>query len=174
MPLWGARAFLCAMLFHAGVACDGASAWQPPAGAQPLTIMYEAPNGFPQWHYPYSGAYDALRLVIRDSASWSTFWTQYISKVDPVAPIDFESETVIAAGMGWRPTGGYHVEIPSVYALQFQVFVVVCEISPPRDGGGNTAAETQPLTLVRIPRMDDTYVTFVEQPAVGACPAQLN
>jgi len=161
------------MLWHAGTGC-GSDAWEPPTGAQPLTIMYEAPNGFPEWHYPYSGAIDELRLVIRDSTAWSTFWTTTVSRVDPVPEIDFSAETVIAAGMGWRPSGGFHVEIPAAYRMgHVDIYVVVCEVAPPRDGF-TTAVETQPLTLVRIPRIDDTFIHFVEQPAVGACPAQLD
>lgn len=135
--------------------------------------MREAPTGFPVWSYPYSGASDELRLVIRDPTAWSTFWTTTVSTTDPVPPIDFASETVIAAGMGFRPTGGFHVEIPAAYRMEFDIYVVVCEISPPRDAVV-IAVETQPLTLVRIPRIDNTFVHFVEMPAVGACAASFD
>ena len=165
------RAIVSAMLCHAGAGCDGLDTWQPPAGAQALTVVRARPDGYPIWNYPYSGAFDELRLVIREASAWSTFWTTTVSTVEPVPPIDFASETIIAAGMGWRPTGGFHVEIPAAYRMgAFDIYVVVCETSPPRDAGV-TAAETQPLTLARIPRIDETFVHFVEMPAVGACPA---
>ena len=110
------------------------------------------------------------RLVIRTSEQWSEAWTQITRNLlppPPAPPVDFDREMVILVAMGQRPTGGYVITVDGVYDAAGRIFAEVRETSP---GAGciTTAALTQPVDAVRIPRRDGAVI-FVERDETVVC-----
>jgi hypothetical protein len=68
-------------------------------------------------HEYYSGLGDAVRSVLSDPASWAAVWAQLTFGTQPQTPlpsVDFDTERVLVAALGTRPTGGYDIRVDSL------------------------------------------------------------
>jgi PrcB C-terminal len=99
----------------------------------------------------YSGYGEAERIVIRDPAAWdhawATAWANH-SPVPPLPPVDFDTEMVVLAALGSRPSGGYTIEIERVTSEAAGAAVRVLATSPAADCFV-TQALTQPVIMLR-------------------------
>ena len=88
----------------------------------------------------------ARQLVIRDEQEFADIW-QDIDAARSLPEIDFEEEMVIAVFMGEKPTGGYSIEIDSIYEYPDRIVVNVVETEPDPDDM-TTQALTYPYHIV--------------------------
>ena len=103
-----------------------------------------------------TGLRDSTRRVITDSASLARIWAQAYARrgtVPPVPRIDFAREMVIVAIMGVRNTGGYTIHVDSAVARAGELRVYVRRTMP-GPTCGTTAAITEPVAMVAVPRFD--------------------
>lgn len=100
----------------------------------------------------YSGIDRAFERVINDNLPWRSFWRQLNANTDPMPDppeVDFTDKTLIAVGLGDRPSGAYSVEIDTIRLVNGTVVVHYTER---RSCGIATAAITQPYHLVLVDR----------------------
>jgi hypothetical protein len=134
----------------------------------PIAHFRDAREGFTQ----YSGISDSSRLVIRDAASWKSYWNAIHRPFIPAPPppeVDFTREIVVLAAMGTRPTGGFAIRIDSAVTDSARVLVLVRQVIP-GTGCAVPAVVTQPVDLVRIPATG-LPVSFTERLERTDCPA---
>lgn len=162
------RSLLAAIALGAlASACDSVTEPRVPAGAVALQ-MEQLPDDVAQ--YLYSGVNDRRRLFIKDAAAWTALWAEVTANLQPPPPvpaIDFDTEAVVVASMGTRPSGGYSIAIEGVYEADGKLYVEVREVSP----GSNcitTAALTAPVHAVRVPTRTGPVV-FVEHAETRSC-----
>lgn len=121
--------------------------------------------------YRYYSSYNQpVRLVVRTTTDWSAAWDKIVGSVMPKPPlpeIDFEHEMVIVAAMGTRSSGGYSIEVPSVYESQSRLYARVRQTSP-GSTCGVTAALTAPVAAVVVPAFSGP-VTFLEEAVTHQC-----
>jgi hypothetical protein len=101
-----------------------------------------------------SGHADPARRVITDATGFQAAWDQAYARRGqrpPLPVIDFSREAVILASLGTRSTGGYTIDIDSVRAGSTVLEVFVRTTSPGPTCGA-TAALTQPVVMVALPR----------------------
>jgi hypothetical protein len=101
-----------------------------------------------------SGHLDPARRVITDAQAFQAVWDQAHARrghKPPLPEVDFGREAVVLASLGTRSTGGYTIDIDSVRARNDAVDVFVRTTSPGPTCGA-TAALTQPVVMVAIPR----------------------
>jgi PrcB C-terminal len=127
----------------------------PAQGLQPLRQLLQEHS---------SGVNDSTRRVITDSTMFAQLWRSAYSRRghQPAVPaIDFSREMVIVASMGTRNTGGYTIAVDSVRisGAELQVFVAS---RIPGPTCGTTAALTQPVVMVAVPRASLT-ARYVER-----------
>lgn len=118
----------------------------------------------------YSGIRERQRRVIRTSSDWEAFWIAFHGPVEPMPTppaVNFAERMVLVAAMGQRPTGGYGIEIGSVYAADGKLLARVEERSPDSNCG-TTQALTAPVTAVVIPRSSAT-VEFQDRALTVSC-----
>ena len=109
--------------------------------------------------------------VIRDSASWSKAWSDmhHIRRPRPPVPrVDFSRNRLLLVALGRRPVTGYAVEITGAYARSDTLFVGIRYVCFESRHGGSLPAESSPVDVVRVPRLDHDVV-FSPRPA-QACP----
>jgi hypothetical protein len=106
------------------------------------------------------------RLVIRDPATWSQFWSELGAGVRP--DVDFSRDLVIAVASGERSTGGHDIQVRSVARVGGGLRIEVLETSP---GAGciTTAALTQPVDVVVVPAAGVTGWSFIDRQLVRDC-----
>ena len=131
----------------------------------------ERPAEVALWPYRMtSGIPGKERIIVRDSASWSSLWPRIVgthSPVPPVPAVDFASQMLLVVSMGTRSSGGYIIMIDSVRVQGDTVRVAVREQSPgPRCG--TPAVITAPVGLARIERTE-LPVSFVTRETVRDC-----
>jgi hypothetical protein len=134
----------------------------PPPVARQCTPGFDATGTFCRHH---SGFTERQRLVISDTAAWSSAWQRIWNGHSPqpeLPTVDFEREVVLLASMGRRNSGGYVVELRNVTELDNGLAVTVAEMSP-----GTaclvTAANSEPLVALRVPRpQGEVRFTFTE------------
>ena len=121
--------------------------------------------------FAYVSGFDQPRqFVVRDANAWQQTWADIWRNHVPPPPlpsIDFESEMVVVAALGTRPSGGFSVFIDSASAGPEGVVVRVRALSP----GSNcavTLAVTQPVDVARAPRRDGA-VEFTERHEIQDC-----
>jgi len=83
---------------------------------------------------------DKARYVLKDEEEFKKIW-QNISPVRGLPEIDFDNNMVIAVFMGEKPTGGYEIEIKTVYEYEDRIAVNIVETEP-----GEEDIVTQALT----------------------------
>jgi hypothetical protein len=113
-----------------------------------------------------SGIKGARRLVIRDPATWSQFWSELGAGVRP--EVDFSRDLVIAVAAGERPTGGHDLEVRRVSKSGSELRITVVETSP-GPGCMTTTALTQPVDVVLVPAAGVTGWSFSDSTATSAC-----
>ncbi len=113
-----------------------------------------------------SGIRGARRLVIRDPATWTQFWSELGAGVRP--EVDFSTDLVIAVASGERSTGGHDVEVRQVVRAGGQLRISVLETSP-GEGCITTAALTQPVDVVMVPATGVTGWSFIDSKTVRPC-----
>jgi hypothetical protein len=112
----------------------------------------------------HSGIGEKRRETVRDQASWTRLWAEIHAGQTPVEPppaVDFSREMLVAVALGTRPTGGFAVKVRGVATRGDRLEVAVLETCPP-PGAMVTAALTQPVEVVRVPRLSQTP-TFKEE-----------
>jgi len=121
---------------------------------------YHASSSFP----------DSARIVVRDAELWTKLWGQIWqdhSPIPPVADVDFSRDMLIVAGLGTRPSGGYAIQIDSVYRRPQNLEVVLRKISPDANCIV-TGALTHPIDIARVPRTN-LPVHFRERSLIRKC-----
>ncbi len=121
-------------------------------------------------HGYYSGLVNAADLVIADSQSWATAWTQLTRGVGPppaLPAVDFRTEQVVLVALGQRRTGGYDIRIDSV--VQFQrASVAYVTATAPGQNCVTTSALSQPVDLIRLsPKVEP--IVFQQRLVVQDC-----
>jgi hypothetical protein len=108
----------------------------------------------------------ARRLVIRDPATWSQFWSELGAGVRP--EVDFSRDLVIAVASGERVSGGYDIQVWSVGRAGGELRIEVLETSP---GAGclTTAALTQPVDVVVVPAAGVKGWSFIDRTVPKDC-----
>ncbi|HEU4526240.1 MAG TPA: protease complex subunit PrcB family protein [Gemmatimonadales bacterium] len=113
-----------------------------------------------------SGIAGSRRLVIRDSGTWATFWSEMGAGVRP--EVDFRSDLVIAVAAGERSTGGHDIEVRNVSRAGDQLRIEVLETYP-SSGCTTTQARTQPVDVVMVSAAGVKGWSFIDSRAVGTC-----
>src|SRR5687768_16334443 len=113
-----------------------------------------------------SGIRGARRLVIRDAATWTQFWSELGAGVRP--EVDFSTDLVIAVASGERSSGGHDIEVRQVARTGGQLRIAVVETSP-GEGCVITAALTQPVDVVVVPASGVTGWSFIDTRAARPC-----
>ena len=119
-----------------------------------------------------SGYEEPARLVIRDGASWQAAWAQTHANMSPVPPlpaVDFSTDMIVLVAMGWRPSGGYQILVEGASELGADGAVVAVSSTSPGVRCFVTAALTEPVDIVRMPRRDGE-IRFTERSGVTNCP----
>lgn len=163
---------LLLVLAAAGCASDGAT---PPdlrtlrdGAAQRVEIARFGPGSGPLTHT--SGVRESARLVVRDDALWRATWAAIWSPFRPepdLPPVDFAREMVAVAALGERSSGGHAIVVDSA-SLDGATLVVHVRTVTSGPRCYVTAALTQPVDAVRLPRHDGA-VRFSERAEVFRC-----
>lgn len=101
----------------------------------------------------WSGFDEPTRALITDDEGWAAAWETLHanqSSVPERPEVDFQSNVILLAAMGVRPTTGYTVTIDEVHYYEDTLYVSVLERSPgPSCGTGQ--AITSPVHVVKVP-----------------------
>ena len=101
-----------------------------------------------------SGLHDYARLAVFDARTFGELWTRAYSDRTPAPPapaLDFAREFALVVALGEHATGGYGIEVAQVTARGGHIDVQVLTTTPGK-GCIVSAAMTQPLDIVRVPR----------------------
>lgn len=151
------------LLWVVGISLQGCQADEPQVltnpDTEPATVEFE--NVYKD-EYAYNTSSAESFHVFNDEASWDTF-TQVVNSPFDIDPetgetirrlisidIDFSAYTVIAAVDERHSYGGYDIAITSVIEENNEIVVIVQ--STASGPGSVTAAETQPIHIVKIPK----------------------
>jgi len=98
----------------------------------------------PQVSTPVSQLEEPQRTVLRSAAEWNTYWELFHGNIAPLPPpptMDFSGHVVVVAAAGFKPSGGYSIEIEGAFEDNGVLWVAVMETVP-----GPTCMATQSLT----------------------------
>ncbi|HEX2780360.1 MAG TPA: protease complex subunit PrcB family protein [Gemmatimonadaceae bacterium] len=118
----------------------------------------------------YSGYSDSARVVVRNESQWREVWARIAGNATPApeAPeIDFNTEMVLVAAMGTKPSGGWAIRIDRVARRGNNAWAEVTS-QQPGSGCMTSAAFTAPLDVVVVQRTPGKVV-FVERSEVRNC-----
>ena len=107
-----------------------------------------------EWKGTFCGYAEPERLVISSEGLWRQVWEKVHSTRHPrpeLPEVDFEKDTVLAAFMGQRRSGGYSTEITEITKTAEAVVVEIKEQGPDPESD-RIMALTQPYHLVLIKR----------------------
>jgi len=107
---------------------------------------------------------------VADASTWSALWVRIYLGLQPQPPlpaVDFASDRLLVAAMGWRPTGGYSINIDSVVRSQGGTVVYVT-MTAPGPSCGTTQTVTSPVHVVRLPWPPEP-ITFQNRNIVTVC-----
>jgi len=99
-----------------------------------------------------SGVNALSQIAVRGHGEWTALWRKHASVESgspPLPVIDFDKEIVVGLFLGYKPTGGYDVQISRVERRNDALTIYYQEKSPP-PGAMVTQALTQPFHIVRI------------------------
>jgi hypothetical protein len=113
-----------------------------------------------------SGIRGSRRLVIKDSATWSQFWSELGAGVQP--QMDFGRDLVIAVASGERSSGGHDIVVQRVARSGGELRIEVLETAPGKNCM-STAAMTQPVDVVVVPAAGVTGWSFIDRAATRDC-----
>lgn len=110
-----------------------------------------------------SGIQTAATEVARDQAAWSSLWTRHKAPARPVAPatVDFSKDLVLGVFDGFKPTGGFTLEVANLERIGPHLHVTLRRTTP---SGPAPSVLTFPFHLVVVPNAGDLYVDGVKQP----------
>ena len=123
----------------------------------------------PQYRDQYTGLTSPARLVVEEARSFEEIWSRAFGTYQPPPPlpdVDFAREVVIVAALGEPSTGGYLIRVTGAIATSAGVLVAVESTAPA--GCAVSAAQTQPLDIVKIPRRARTF-RFEESSVARRC-----
>ena len=98
-----------------------------------------------------SGIEEPRQVVVRTAADWQKLWKEHAPE-RPAPTIDFTESMVVAVFMGYRPTGGYAVEITAI-DKQDRAIVVRYRERKPQPSDIVTQVITMPYHLVALTKM---------------------
>ena len=159
-------------LLAALVACNAPSGVTPAADASSgaINVDWNDANVVHIAHAYNSGFRQPVRAVVDNDADWRATWSTFTANLGsppPLPDVDFAREQVIVTALGERNSGGYDISISRIAATSDNLSVEVTSTRPgPRCG--TTAALTQPVDMVRIPRQHPPVV-FTEKSAQHDC-----
>jgi hypothetical protein len=116
----------------------------------------------------FSGIETTRRVVARDAGEWARIWSEHQAgrqPAEPLPPVNFQEEMVIAVTMGVQPTGGYAIEVSGV-ELRVDALRVTVERTVPPAGAMLIQALTAPYHFAAVPRTD-LPVRFAETTTRG-------
>jgi hypothetical protein len=113
-----------------------------------------------------SGIRGSRRLVIRDPATWSRFWSELGAGVQP--QMDFGRDLVIAVASGERSSGGHDIIVQRVARSGGELRIEVLETAP-GPSCLTSAALTQPVDVVVVPAAGVTGWSFIDRAATRDC-----
>jgi hypothetical protein len=119
----------------------------PPVSVQALEILV---NGDTATSLPA-----AHQVLINSQAEWQTYWQQAhagIKPLPPLIPVDFSTASVLAAGLGPKPTGGYSLRFTGVTSGPSGTIAGFTESSPSA-GCATTQAVSNRYTVVRTAKL---------------------
>jgi hypothetical protein len=99
-----------------------------------------------------SGIGQAQNFVIKDAAAWNDLWQRIYATQTPVPPlpdVDFNTQMVVAAAIGGKPTGGYDVLLTGA-ARDTDGLVIALRATSPGAHCLVTQAFTQPIDIARL------------------------
>ena len=88
-----------------------------------------------------SGIEEPRQVVVRTAAEWEKLWKEHALD-RPLPPVDFTRSMVIGLFLGYRPTGGYGVEITGIERKDSEAVVTYRERRPQK-----TDIVTQVITM---------------------------
>ena len=100
----------------------------------------------------YSGIGQAQNFVIKDAAAWHDLWRRIYASQTPVPPVpdvDFNTQMVVAAALGSKPTGGLDVVLTEA-AMDTGGLVIAVRATSPGAHCIVTEAFTQPIDIARL------------------------
>jgi hypothetical protein len=100
----------------------------------------------------YSGVDESIDLVIESEEDWRELWGKIYAGTYPVKEppdIDFSRQTVLAAFLGTRSTGGYSIEFSRLVKENSKIKAIFTSKSP-EPGDMVTTALSQPYHVVSI------------------------
>lgn len=153
-------------------ACSGPSAVTPVADASSgaINVDWDNANVVHLAHAYNSGFRQPVRTLVDNDADWRATWSTFTANLGsppPLPAVDFAREQVVVTALGERNSGGYDISISRIAATSDNLSVEVTSTRPgPRCG--TTAALTQPVDMVRIPRQHPPVV-FTEKSAQHDC-----
>ncbi|MBI4265891.1 MAG: protease complex subunit PrcB family protein [Acidobacteria bacterium] len=98
----------------------------------------------------FSGVEEAKDVFVRTPAAWGTLWKSHAGPQAAPA-VEFATDAVAAVFLGFRPTGGYGVEIRGIRREGDTLIVDYVERRP---GPGDIVTQvlTSPFHIVRVPQ----------------------
>jgi hypothetical protein len=108
----------------------------------------------------HSGVHERRREVIRDEASWLRLWSEIHAGATPLPPppaVDFTRHMLIAVALGTRTSGGFGVKVQRVTS-RGETLEVDVALSCPAPGAAVSLSLTQPVEVVRAPRLAQTPI----------------
>ena len=141
---------------------------ETPAGA--VNVAWNDAGAVRIAHSYNSGLRQSVRTVVGNDADWQAIWRMHAARLGgppPAAAIDFTRYEVLVAALGERTSGGYDISIGRIASTSDHLYVELISTHPSL-ACGVTAALTQPVDMVRIPRAHPP-VMFIEQSAQLEC-----
>jgi hypothetical protein len=128
---------------------------------------YEAPAQDVVWDLlgqgdSASGAVAPLYQLITDRETLVSAWNRANGSalsIPPLPDVDFGRETIVAAFLGERPTGGYRAEVLRIERDDGELFVDLVERTPSADAV-TTQALTSPWVMIRVLRSGISVAWF--------------
>jgi len=109
-----------------------------------------------------SNAESAETSVIQSEEEWTAWWVANIGENADAPTINFDNETIVAATMGMKNSGGYAVEFTKA-TMANNTITISIKSSEPKPDYMVTMALTSPYTIAAIPKHKGNIV-FVTKP----------
>ena len=104
--------------------------------------------------------------VIRDEATWNTFWESNANIDSPVPSVDFQEEMVIVVALGARTTAGYEVNITRIEEQEEMLGVYYDELIP--ELCGVLTAITYPSQIIKL-QTNQKEASFIKNEQIIDC-----
>ena len=143
------------------------SSFRPEA---PRESLEELDSGSVLLHLGYSGFDEPARLVVRDAAQWEALWATAFARqttAHPLPAVDFESDMILVAALGARPSGGYDIAIEGLTPEMDGAVALVTSTAPGAECY-TTAAITEPVVMLRVAAVSGP-IRFQEETETHAC-----